>query len=312
MKKRLNLAILVVVCAALIFGTIIGVNAGKKKITIGLSMNTLNNPFFVTVVEGARAKAKEMNIHLVVTDAQNDPGKEITNIENLILQNVDVLILDPSDSDAIVPSVEAANDAGIPVVTIDRKSNGGQVITHIGFDAIKSGRIAGQFLVDTLGGSGKIVELVGIMGTSVAQDRSKGFNEIMKKNPQMKIVARQTANFDRGQAMSVMEDILQAQPKIDGIYAANDEMAMGALAAIEAAGRLDEIVLIGCDAIDPAMEAIRTGKMEATIAEPPFFLGKAAIETAVGVYNGQSYEKEVVLENKLVTPKNIDQIKTRD
>lgn len=312
MKKRLNLAILVVVCAALIFGTVIGVNAGKKKITIGLSMNTLNNPFFVTVVEGARAKSKEMNIHLVVADAQNDPGKEITNIENLILQNVDVLILDPSDSDAIVPSVEAANDAGIPVVTIDRKSNGGQVITHIGFDAIKSGRIAGQFLVDTLGGSGKIVELVGIMGTSVAQDRSKGFNEIMKKNPQMKIVARQTANFDRGQAMSVMEDILQAQPKIDGIYAANDEMAMGALAAIEAAGRLDEIVLIGCDAIDPAMEAIRTGKMEATIAEPPFFLGKAAIETAVGVYNGQSYEKEVVLENKLVTPKNIDQIKTRD
>lgn len=309
MKKILSLILVMALCLGM---TSFAATAAKDQITIGLSMNTLNNPFFVTVVEGARAKAKELGVKLIVTDAQNDPGKEITNIENLIMQRVDVLILDPSDSDAIVPSVEAANDAGIPVVTIDRKSNGGKVITHIGFDAIKSGRIAGTFIADALGGKGKVVELVGIMGTSVAQDRSKGFNQIMAENPGITIVAKQTANFDRGQAMSVMEDILQAQSEIDGIYAANDEMAMGALAAIEAAGRLDEIVLIGCDAIDPAMDAIRSGKMEATIAEPPFFLGKAAIETAMGVYNGKSYPKEVVLENQLVTPENVNQIKTRD
>ena len=309
MKKILSLILVMALCLGM---TSFVATAAKDQITIGLSMNTLNNPFFVTVVEGARAKAKELGVKLIVTDAQNDPGKEITNIENLIMQRVDVLILDPSDSDAIVPSVEAANDAGIPVVTIDRKSNGGDVITHIGFDAIKSGKIAGTFIANALGGKGKVVELVGIMGTSVAQDRSKGFNQIMAENPGITIVAKQTANFDRGQAMSVMEDILQAQSEIDGIYAANDEMAMGALAAIEAAGRLDEIVLIGCDAIDPAMDAIRSGKMEATIAEPPFFLGKAAIETAMGVFNGKTYPKEVVLENQLVTPENVNQIKTRD
>jgi len=283
-----------------------------EQISIGLSMNTLNNAFFVTVVEGARSMADELGVNLIVTDAQNNPSQEISNVENLIQQDVDVLILDPSDSNAIVPSVLDANDANIPVFTIDRKSNGGEVITHIGFDAIKSGRIAGKFLVDQLDGKGKIVEIMGIMGTSVARDRSKGFNEVMDKYPDMNIVANQPANFDRGQAMSVMENILQSNSEIDGIYASNDEMALGVLAALEAADKVDEIVLIGCDAIDDSMNAIREGKMEATIAEPPFFLGKRAIKTALDIYNGKEVEKEIVLENQLVTKENVNTIKVRD
>lgn len=313
MKKNLKVISVVLVVTVLIMCVSLAVGASvRKSITVGMSMNTLNNPFFVTVVEGARAMADELGVKLIVTDAQNRPGKEITNVENLIQQKVDVLILDPSDSNAIIPSVLNANDANIPVFTIDRKANDGDVITHIGFDAIRSGRIAGKFLVDSLNGKGKIVEIMGIMGTSVAQDRSKGFNQIMDENLGMKVIAKQTANFDRGQAMSVMENILQAQPEIDGIYAANDEMALGVLAAIEAAGRLDEITLIGCDAIDDSMEAIRKGKMEATIAEPPYFLGKNAVKTAVAIYNGKKVEDEVILENQLVTEENIDIIKTKD
>lgn len=288
-----------------------GVNQ-EKELLIGLSMNTLNNPFFVAVKEGAEKKAQEEGIKLTVTDAQNSPEKQITDIENLLQQGIDILVIDPTDSDAIVPAVLEANNANVPVVTIDRESNGGDVVTHIGFDAIKSGRIAGQFLVDTLDGEGNIVEILGIMGTNVARDRSAGFNEIMKENPGMKTIAQQTANFDRAEAMSVMENILQAHSKIDGIYAANDEMALGALAAIEGAGRLDEIVLIGCDAIDPALDAIKSGSMEATIAEPPFFLGKAGIDAAIGVYNGKSYDPVILLDNELVTPDNVNQIKTRD
>jgi len=283
-----------------------------EPISVGLSMNTLNNAFFVTVVEGARSMADELGVNLIVTDAQNNPSQEISNVENLIQQDVDILILDPSDSNAIVPSVLDANDANIPVFTIDRQANDGEVITHIGFDAIKSGRIAGQFLADELDGKGNIVEIMGIMGTSVAQDRSRGFNETMDKYPDMNIIANQPANFDRGQAMSVMENILQSNSEIDGIYAANDEMALGVLAALEAADKLDEIVLIGCDAIDDAMNAIREGKMEATIAEPPFFLGKRAVKTAIAIYNGKELEEEIVLENQLVTKENVDKIRVRD
>ena len=290
--------------------------AGSAKsaeaVRIGLSMNTLNNPFFVDVVEGARKAAEERGVELIVTDAQNQPSKQLSDAENMLATGLDLIILDPSDSDAIISAVETANEMGTPVLTIDRKSNGGDVIAHIGFDAIHSGRIAGQYLADQLSGKGKIVELMGIMGTNVAQDRSKGFNQIMADNAGFEIVAQQAADFDRAKAMEVMENILQANGEIDGVYAANDEMALGALEAIEAAGRLDEITLIGCDAIDPALEKIRAGKQEATIAEPPFFLGKNAVFTALDVLEGKDVDKDVILDSNLVTSENVDTIVTKE
>ncbi len=145
------------------------------------------------------------------------------------------------------------------------------MVSHIGYDAIKSGKLAGQYLADTLG-EREILLNSRDHGHNVAQNRSKGFNEIISQNPDMKIVACQVADFDRAKGMSVMENILQANDHIDGLYAANDEMLLGALEAIEAAGRLDEITMIGCDAIDDTIEAIKAVKVEATIAEPPFFL----------------------------------------
>ncbi len=283
-----------------------------KEITIGLSMNTQTNPFFVDVKDGVQKAADEHGIKLYITDAQNDPTIQMKDIENLITKKPDAIIIDTCDSDAIVASVEACNDAGIPVFTMDRQSNGGEVVSHIGYDAIKSGKIAGQYLADTLGGKGKIVELQGIMGTNVAQNRSAGFNEIIAANPDMEIVATQVADFDRAKAMSVMENILQANSHIDGLYAANDEMLLGALEAIEAAGRLDEITMIGCDAIDDTLEAIKAGKVEATIAEPPFFLGKAILNTAFDYLNGKQVEESVILNNSLVTADNVNSLVTKE
>lgn len=283
-----------------------------KKIVIGLSMNTLNNPFFVDVKNGAEKAAKDNNVELIVTDAQNQPSKQQNDIEQILQKKPDLLIVDPADSDAIVAGIESANEKKVPVITIDRAAKGGEVVSHIGFDAIHSGNIAGDYLAKALNGKGKIVEIMGIMGTNVAQDRSKGFNEAMAKHSDMKIVAKQSANFDRAEAMKVMENILQANKEIDGVYAANDEMALGALEAIEAAGRLDKITLIGCDAIDPAIAAIKAGKQEATIAEPPFFLGKNAVETALKSIKGEKVEKKVILDSTLVTKENVDKVKTKE
>ncbi|NLI90144.1 MAG: D-ribose ABC transporter substrate-binding protein [Epulopiscium sp.] len=285
---------------------------GDKQLVIGLSMNTQTNPFFVDVKDGVQKAADEHGIELFVTDAQDDPAVQMKDIENLITKNPDAIIIDPCDSDAIVASVEACNDAGIPVFTMDRESNGGEVVAHIGYDAIKSGNMAAQYLVDSLEGSGKIVELQGIMGTNVAQDRSEGFNEIIDDNPDMEIVASQVADFDRAKAMSVMENILQANPEIDGLYAANDEMLLGALEAIEAAGRSEEIVKIGCDAIDDTIEALKAGRVEATIAEPPFFLGKAILNAAYEHINGEIIDKYVILDNNLVTQDNVDDLVTKE
>ena len=287
-------------------------DSGERALVVGLSMNTLANPFFVDVRDGVQREADELGIELHITDSQGDPATQLRDIENLLQRNLDAIIINPTDSDAIVASIEAANAAGVPVFTMDRQATGGEVVAHIGYNAIRSGNIAGQFLVDTLNGQGNIVELQGIMGTNVAQDRSRGFNEVISQHPNMTIVATAVANFNRAEAMSVMENILQANPNIDGIYAANDEMLLGALEAVEAAGRKGEIVMIGCDAIDDTIAAIKEGRVEATIAEPPFFLGRAIMNTAWEYMNGTPVEALVVLENNLVTIDNVFDLVTRN
>ena len=283
----------------------------EETFKVGLAMNTLNNPFFVDLKEGAEETAKEEGIELIITDSQGDPSKQLSDVENILQRNPDLLILNPVDSDAAAQIVLIANEQNVPVITVDRQSAGGEVVSHIGFDALKSGNIAGTFVAEALGGEGKVVEIQGILGTNVGRDRSQGFNDHLNDFDGIEIVASQSANFDRGQALKVMEDILQANKEIDAVYAANDEMVMGALSAIEAAGRLDEIIVIGTDAINPALDAIRENKLEATIAEPPFFLGREAVHTAIKILNDEEVEKMVTLENTLVTEDNVDDIKTR-
>ena len=316
MKKKIFAVMLTVAMVSLLLVGCGGDKAPAKEekdgYVIGVAMNTQTNPFFVTVVDGCKKAAEEAGAELIVTDAQDDPTTQQKDIENLITKQPDAIIIDPCDSDGIVSSVEACNEAGIPVLTMDRESNGGEVLAHIGYDAIKSGKLAGQFLADELDGKGKIVELQGILAANVAQDRSKGFNEVMKENPDMEVVACQSADFNRDKGMKTMETILKGHPEIDGLYAANDEMLLGALEAIETAGRLDEITVIGCDCLDETKDAIRDGKVEGTIAEPPFFLGKAMIENAIKYLDGEEIDDRIILENQLVTKDNVDKVKTEE
>lgn len=316
MSRMKKLLISTLLIALVVFGLVAcsenaSNDGGDDTYKVGLAMNTLNNPFFVTLKEGAEETAASEGIDLEITDSQGDPAQQMTDVENLLQGNLDLLILNPVDSDAAAQAVLLANEQGVPVITVDRQASGGKVLAHIGFDALKSGNISANFLDEALGGEGKVVELQGILGTNVGRDRSQGFNDHMATVPGIEIIAQQSANFDRGEALSVMEDILQANSEIDAVYAANDEMVMGALSAIEAAGRLDEMVVIGTDAIDPALEAIRAGKLEATIAEPPFFLGRDAILTAIKILNGEEVDEMITLENKLVTEENVDTVKTR-
>lgn len=282
-----------------------------EDMKVGIAVNTLNNPFFVDLKEGAEETAKEEGIELVVTDSQGDPGKQMSDVENLLQQGIDLLILNPVDSDAAGQAALLANDQGVPVITVDRQASEGDIVTHVGFDALKSGGIAAGYLEEALGGEGKVVEVQGILGTNVGQDRSQGFNDHMDGVDGIEIIASQSANFDRGEALSVMEDILQANKEIDAVYAANDEMVMGALSAIESSGRLDDIVIIGTDAIDPATDAIREGRLDATIAEPPFFLGREAVFAAIKTLNGEEVDDQITLDNTLVTKDNVDEVKTR-
>src|SRR5699024_8268100 len=249
-------------------------DTNKDNYTIGFVISTQTNPFFVSLKEGAEEKSKELGVEIIVLDSQDDPSKEASNMEDLITKDVDLILVNPTDSDAIVNSVMAANDADIPVITVDRASNGGEVLSYIASDNVAGGKMAGEYIIEQLGGKGNVVELEGIVGTNAATERGEGFNEAIK-DKDITVVAKQTAEFDRAKGLEVMENILQSQPEIDAVFAHNDEMALGALEAIKASDR--DILVVGFDATDDAVAAVKEGDLAATIAQQPALIGNMAV-----------------------------------
>lgn len=266
--------------------------------TIGFSISTLNNPFFVILAEGAEAKAEELGMDITIVDAQDDPAKQISDIEDLIQQGVDTILINPTDSAAVVSAIESANNADISVITVDRSANAGEVVTHIASDNVEGGKLAGEFIIEKLGGEGSVVELEGISGSSAARERGQGFNEAIDVSD-IEVVANQTANFDRAEGLSVMENIIQSDVEFDAVFAHNDEMALGAKEALEAAG-MSDVLIVGFDATEDAVTAVENGEMTATVAQKPDEIGKSSVETAQAIINGEDVEEFVPVELKLV------------
>lgn len=275
-------------------------NTGDEQITIGFSVSTQNNPFFVSLRQGAEDEAKKNNVELIILDAQNDSAKQISDIEDLIQQGVDVIIINPTDSSAVTVAIESANKANIPVITVDRSADGGEVVSHIASDNIAGGKMAGDYIIELLGGSGKVVELEGIAGSSAARERGQGFHEAVDNASGIEVVAKQTADFDRAKGLSVMENIIQGNQDINAVFAHNDEMALGAMQALEAAG-LEDVIVVGFDATADAVQAVEEGKMNATIAQKPELMGKIAIETSLKIINGEEVEGSIPVELELIS-----------
>ncbi|MBE9610280.1 ribose ABC transporter substrate-binding protein RbsB [Chitinilyticum piscinae] len=267
--------------------------------TVGLSISTLNNPFFVSLKDGAEAAAKEQGITLITVDAQNDPAKQIANIEDLIQKKVSVILINPADSDAVAGVVKQAEDAGIKVISLDRSVNGAPVTSHIASDNKAGGKMAAEFLLEKIGGKGNIVELEGIPGSSAARERGEGFNAGIAGKSDVKVVAKQPADFDRAKGLSVMENILQGNKNVVGVFAHNDEMALGALKAIEAAG-VRNVVVVGFDATDDAVKAVKEGKMAATVQQKPDLIGKMGVQTAKQVIDGKAVDASIPVPLDLV------------
>ncbi len=305
-KKVLAAALTLMMVLAL-FGCGSGGDGDKTSekdnaVNIGLVISTQDNPFFVDLQAGAKAKADELGANLIALDSNNDSTKEMTNVEDLINQGVDLIMINPVDSDAVGNAVAAANDAKIPVVTLDRSATSGEVVTHIASDNVAGGQMAGEFILEQLGGSGKVVELEGIPGASATRDRGEGFHKAV--DGKLDIVAKQTAQFDRSEGMSVMEDMLQSQPEIQAVFAHNDEMALGALEAIKASGR--EIMVVGFDATDDALAAIKAGDMAATVQQLPKEIGAMGVDSAVKIIKGETVDEFIPVDLQLVTKENVE------
>ncbi len=268
------------------------------KDAIALVISTLDNPFFVTLKEGAEKQAKALDYDLVVLDSQNDPAKELANVEDISVRGVKVLLINPTDSDAVGNAIAVANQKKLPVITLDRAANKGQVVAHIASDNTAGGEMAGNYIAEKLGKGAKIIQLEGIAGTSAARERGAGFAKAAEAHD-FKILASQPADFDRSKGLNVMENLLTAQPEVQGVFAQNDEMALGALRAIQAAGKKD-LVLVGFDGTDDGVKAVKGGKMAATIAQQPEKIGEIGVQTADKVLKGEKVEASIPVELKLI------------
>ncbi|MDC7217819.1 MAG: ribose ABC transporter substrate-binding protein RbsB [Spirochaetales bacterium] len=280
MKKFMTLAMALVLTLGL------SVSAQAKE-TLALVVSTLNNPFFVTLKDGAVKKAKDMGYELIVLDSQNDPAKELANVEDLTVRGVKAILINPTDSDAVVNAIRLANRSKIPVLTLDRGASAGKVASHIASDNVAGGKMAGDFMAEKLGKGAKVIQLEGLAGTSAARDRGAGFAEAVKAN-NFKVLASQPADFDRTKGLNVMENLLAANGDVQGVFAQNDEMALGAIRALQAANK--KVVVVGFDGTDDGVAAVKRGVMAGTIAQQPALIGLLGIETADKVLKGKKVD----------------------
>lgn len=265
--------------------------------TIALTISTLDNPFFVTLKEGAEKKAKELGYELVVLDSQNDPAKELANVEDVAVRGAKVLLINPTDSDAVGNAVAIANKKNIPVITLDRGANKGVVVSHIASDNVAGGKMAGDFIAEKVGKKASVIQLEGIAGTSAARERGEGFKQAVDSN-EFKVLASQPADFDRTKGLNVMENLLASHSSAKAVFAQNDEMALGALRAIKASGK--EIIVVGFDGTEDAVKAVKGGKLAATIAQQPEKIGELGIAAADQLLKGKKVEAYIPVPLKVI------------
>ena len=268
--------------------------------SVGLAISTLNNPFFVKLSEGAQAAADEAGVKLITVDAGDDAAKQTSDVEDLISKNVSVLIVNPVDSDAIAPAVKDAVAKGLKVISVDRVVNGVDVDCQIASDNVAGAEMATEYLAELVGEGAKVAELQGVPGASATIDRGEGFHNVADEK--LDVVLSQTANFNRAEGMTVMENILQSASDVKGVFAHNDEMALGALEAVSG----KDIQIVGFDATDDAVAAVKDGKMAATVAQQPDKMGETAVNTAISLINGESVEKSIPVEVTLITKENAE------
>lgn len=277
-----------------------------KKMAIVVS--TLNNPWFVFLAERAAAKAKELGYESKVFDSQNNTSLETDHFENAISSGYDAILFNPTDADGSVVNVKNATAAGIPVFCMDREVNSTNAATSQILSDSYSGCVTiAKYFVETLNKKGKYVELLGLVGDNNTWNRSKGFHSVVDHYPGLKMVAQQSADFDRNKAMEVLESILQANPDIDAVFCGNDAMAMGAYQALVASGKADKVKVFGFDGAEDVVKSIQDGKIKATGMQFPEVMAQTAATMADQYFKGKrDFPKKMPVAVEMVRKDNVE------
>ena len=291
--------------ALLLSQTCLAQTPEKEKIAVVVS--TLNNPWFVVLAQTAKSRAVELGYEATIFDSQNDTAKESANFDNLIAAGYKAILFNPTDADGSVANVLKAKKAGIPVFCIDREINSTNAATaQMLSDNYSGGVKMGQYFVRTVGRNGEYAELLGLVGDNNTWNRSKGFHSVVDRYPGLKMVAQQSADFDRAKALEVMESILQKNPDIKGVFCGNDAMAMGAYQALVAAGKADKVKVFGFDGADDVVKLIAEGKIAATGMQFPKVMAQKAAEFADECIKGKhDFAQKIPVKVELVTPANV-------
>jgi ribose transport system substrate-binding protein len=279
------------------------------KIVIGMTVPSLTHPFFIHLRDNVMDEAQTLGVEIIVVDAEDVAAKQMSIVEDFIARRVAGVLISPIGADSLVPAVEALNKAAIPVATVDRKVSGGQVLVHVGADNVEGGRAAARYIAARLAGKGKVIELEGTPGASPAIDRKTGFHEVIDSSG-IQVIASQTANFQRANGQSVMENLLQVHQDFQAVYAANDEMMLGAIEALEA-NKVDaaRVVTVGYDAIPDALSYIRAGRLDASVEQFPGRQARTALRLLVEhIRQGTLPEsQEVYIKPVVISAENLDQ-----
>jgi inositol transport system substrate-binding protein len=274
---------------------------------VGVSLLNLSSEFIVMVNGAMEAKAKEMGVRLVVNDAQRNAERQVQQAESFIAQKVDAIILNPCEVEASSPAVDKAIAAGIPIVNVNSETKSAPT-AFVGSRDEESARIAMEYIATRLNGKGNIVMMHGFMGQAAQIKREQGARDFLAKQPGLKLLADQTAEWDRAKAMSLMENWIQSYgTNINAVFAQNDEMGMGALLALERAKLKDKVIVASVDAIADALQAVKDGRLDATVFQDARAQGGMAVETAVKIIRKEPFDKQVFIPFKLVTRDNVSQ-----
>ncbi|MFO7976497.1 MAG: sugar ABC transporter substrate-binding protein [Candidatus Hydrogenedentota bacterium] len=281
-------------------------NADENTVVMGVSLLNLSNEFIVLLDEAMKEKADELGVRLIVNDARRSAERQVQQVENFLLQDVDAIILNPCELDASSPAVDKALSAGVPIVNVNSQTRS-EPTAFVGSRDEESAQIAMEYIANRLNGKGNVLMMQGFMGQTAQIDRERGAQEVLAKYPKLKLLAVQTAEWDRAKAVTLMENWIQSfGEEIHAVFAQNDEMAMGAVLALEQAGIKDRVVVAGVDAIADALEAVKAGRLDATVFQDARAQGSTAVETALKIINGEPYEKKVFIPFQLVTKNNVD------
>jgi inositol transport system substrate-binding protein len=280
-------------------------NEDSKKLKVGVTMLSMQNEFIVNVSDEIEKKAQELGVEIINVDAQRSALKQVEQVESFIAQKVDVIIMNPCEVEASSPAVAKALAAKIPIINVNSETST-KPTAFVGSDDVESGKIAMRFIAEKLNGKGNVLMMHGYMGQAAQIKREQGAREILQQYPNLKLVAHQTAEWDRAKAMSLMENWIQSYGKdIDAVFAQNDEMGMGALKALTDAGIKEKVILVSIDAIPDALQAIKKGSLDATVFQNAQQQGAQAIETAIKITKGQKFDTTVLIPFQLVTKQNI-------